>query len=234
MKSPIGLPSLLLPFLILIHIRPTNAQKSEQVAPKAVDKKPDEEVWVDLRPAAAIAQIFTFIALMIYVFNILSQCMCETFRPLFFRQLAYIFQTIRMFLLMAALLPCLLHGQVRSVSPNLTDGYFAASVLLALLGNILVAIGIRKFFECNRESLLCLWRWLPFTQQSVIRNPLAGRVVPALGRAATHRPCVARNHDPGGRERIGNVQILVAQYPNRNAANPVVTVYLIIDELDHG
>ena len=56
-------------------------------------------------------------------------------------------------------------SQVRSVSPNLTDGYFAASVLLALLGNILVAIGIRKFFECNRESLLCLWRWLPFTQQ---------------------------------------------------------------------
>ena len=68
MKSPIGLPSLLLPFLILIHIRPTNAQKSEQVAPKAVDKKPDEEVWVDLRPAAAIAQIFTFIgeSLLVY------------------------------------------------------------------------------------------------------------------------------------------------------------------------
>ncbi|RUS81317.1 hypothetical protein EGW08_010924 [Elysia chlorotica] len=136
-----------------------------------IDKKPEEELWVDLRPAAAIAQIFTFIALVIYIYNILSQCMCLTFTQQFFRQLAYIFQTIRMFLLMAALLPCLLHGQVRSVDPKLTGLHFAGSVLLVLLGNILVAIGIRKFIECNRDSLLCLWSLAPCSRRSCCTSP---------------------------------------------------------------
>ncbi|GFS11822.1 hypothetical protein ElyMa_001356800 [Elysia marginata] len=122
------------------------------------------EIWIELRPPAAIAQMFTFIALMIYVFNIVVQCTCVTFRPQFVRQLAYIFQTVRMFLLMAALLPCVLHGQVQSVMPDLTSNSFAGLVLLALLGNILASIGIRKFLECNKETLLCLWRLLPFTR----------------------------------------------------------------------
>lgn len=122
------------------------------------------ELWADLRPAAAIAQIFTFIALVIYLFNILPDCMCVTFRPQFFRQLAYIFQTIRLFLLMAGLLPCLLHWQVLMANPDARGNYFALSVLLALLGNILVAIGLRKFIECNQDALMCLWYKLPFTR----------------------------------------------------------------------
>ena len=58
-------------------------------------------------------------------------------------------------------------SQVRTFAPKVSGSYFAGSVLLALLGNILVAIGFRKFLECNWDSLKCFWHWLPIPHLSL-------------------------------------------------------------------
>nr|KAI8757532.1 hypothetical protein BgiMline_011047 [Biomphalaria glabrata] len=106
-----------------------------------------------------MAHMLTLVALFIYGYTLIG---CYIFEPCFFRTLAYVLQVIRLFLLFASLLPCVLHWQAFQLFPNITSKEFPFVVIVLFLGNILMAKGVQKLlgmflekFNSNEKDYDC-------------------------------------------------------------------------------
>ncbi|XP_012937576.1 uncharacterized protein LOC106011677 [Aplysia californica] len=80
------------------------------------------------------------LALHVYLFSFLG---CYIARDSFVRQTFYVFQLLRLFLVMAGVLPCVLHCQLSQLLPNTTEEEFPLMVAALLLANVLLALAAK-------------------------------------------------------------------------------------------
>ncbi|XP_059154131.1 uncharacterized protein LOC131939685 isoform X2 [Physella acuta] len=83
-------------------------------------------------------------ALFIYAYALIG---CYIFKPSFLRQLAYIFQFIRILLTFGILLPCILHWQATFMFPEITSTEFPFVVIAFLILNIFTAVVVRMLLD---------------------------------------------------------------------------------------
>ncbi|CAL1542152.1 unnamed protein product [Lymnaea stagnalis] len=91
-----------------------------------------------------VANIITLCALLIYLYHLIG---CHVFRSVFLRQLAYIFQTVRLVILLGILLPCLTHWQAFALYPKISPKEFPYMVIALLFLNVVFSLVIHSFAD---------------------------------------------------------------------------------------
>ncbi|BFZ24632.1 hypothetical protein BsWGS_27671 [Bradybaena similaris] len=104
---------------------------------------PSPKAEGDLRePVVVAAEWLVHLALIIYLYTVFG---CMTFKSQFFRQMAVIFQLIKLFIIFGGILPCVLHSQAQTIFPGFS-GTVSRFIVIGLLlsANVWLAFYLRK------------------------------------------------------------------------------------------